>query len=172
VRVMNAQLRWTDADAASAHWAYLQRNVWRFVRHFRYSIVAVAVSAIVLIQYPESWQVVGSIVLFDVGAIAYQLFLFQRNTIHRFKNSRLWKDTVSVTIDGKSIRLTGQAFDNAREWSEFSNIFESKRVFMFGTSGKKVLFLPKSGMNESQITELRTLISTYAKGKVRLARPK
>jgi hypothetical protein len=172
VGAMNVQLRWTDSDAASAHWVYLQRNSWRFIRYFRYSIVAVAVSAVVLFQYPNSWQVVGWLVFFDLGAIAYQLFLFQRNTIRRFKNSRLWQGTVSVTIDEKSIQSTGQAFDNVREWSEFSDIFESKRIFMFGTTGKKVLFLPKSGMNESQIAELRTLISTYANGKVRLARTK
>jgi hypothetical protein len=76
---------------------------------------------------------------------------------------------VSVTIDGKSVRLSGRGFDVAREWAEFSDIFESKRVFMFGRAGDKILFLPKSGMNESQIVELRTLISAYAKGNVKLA---
>jgi YcxB-like protein len=132
--------------------------------------VAVVVSAIVLVQYPESWQIVGWLVVFDSATIAYQLILFQRNTVRRFKHSRLWQDTASVFIDGKAIRMTGQTFDKAREWSDFSDIFEFKRVFMFVTAGRRVLFLPKSGMDESQIVELRTLISTYANGKIRLDR--
>ncbi len=42
---------------------------------------------------------------------------------------------------------------------------------MFRASNNKILFLPKSGMNEPQIVELRIFISTYATGKVKLARP-
>jgi hypothetical protein len=171
VRAMNIQFQWTDADPASAHWVYLQRNLWRFVRYFRTSIVAVIVSAIVLFQYPESWQVVGWLIFFDLGTIAYQLFLFRRNTILSFKSSRLWKGIVSITIDGKSIRSAGESFDSVREWTEFSDVVESKRFFMFGTASKKFLYLPKSGMNESQTAELRTLIATYAKGNVKIARP-
>jgi len=168
---MNVQLRWSDADVASAHWSYLRHNPWPFIRYFRYSIVAVTVSGIILFQYPESWYVVGWLILFDAGTVAYQLLLSRRSTNQRFKKSRLWQDAVSVTIDEKSIRLTRVGFDKAIEWSEFSDIYESKGIFMFGRTGKKILFLPKSGMNESQIVELRLLISTYAKGKVRLARP-
>jgi hypothetical protein len=166
---MMAQLKWTDDDVASAHWAYLKRNPWRFIRYFRYPIVAVAVSIIVLVQYPESWQIVGWLVFFDAGTIAYQLFLSRRNTNRRFKNSRLWQDLVTVTIDDRSIRLSGRGFDAERHWTDYSDFFESKRIFMFGRAGSKILFLPKSGMNESQIVELRTLISTYSKGKVMLA---
>jgi hypothetical protein len=169
---MNVQLRWTDADVASAHWAYLRHNPLPFIRYFRYSIVAVVVSGTILIQYPESWKVVGWLIFLDAGTIAYQLFLSRRSTNLRFKNSRLWQDTVSVIIEGNSIRMTGPSFDKTVEWSEFSEIFESKSIFIFGTGRKKILFLPKSGMSESQIEELRTLISTYAKGKVHLARPK
>jgi hypothetical protein len=166
---MMAQLKWTDADVGSAHWAYLKHNPWRFIRYFRYPIVAVAVSFIVLIQHPDSWQIVGWLIFFDAGAIAYQLFLSKRNTNRRFKNSRLWQGLVTVTIDGRSIRLSGQGFDVERHWADYSEFFESKRVFMFGRAGSKILFLPKSGMNEPQIVELRTLISTYAKGNVALA---
>ena len=171
IRAMMVQLRWTDADVAAAQWAYLKHNPWRFIRYLRYPIVAVVVSGIVLVQYPESWQVVGWLVLFDVGTIAYQFFISRRITIRRFKKSRLWQDIVSVTIDGQSLRLSGRGFEVTREWSEYSDVFESGRVFMFGRGGNKILFLPKSGMNESEIVELRTLVSTYAKGKVKLVSP-
>ena len=129
-------------------------NPWRFIRYFRYPIVAVVVSGIIFFQYPESWQVAGLLILFNAGTIAYQIFLSRRNINRRFRNSRLWQDSVAVTIDGKSIGFSGQAFDVASEWSEFSDIFESKRVFMLSKAGNKILFIPKSGMSVSQLVEL------------------
>jgi hypothetical protein len=167
---MTVPLRWTDADVASAHWAFLKNNPWRLVRYFRYPIVAVIVSGIILIKYPESPQVVGWLALFDAGTIAYELFLFRQVANRRFKDSRWWRDMVSATVDAKAVLLFGRNFDFAREWPEFSEIYETRRVFAFGMVGQKILFLPKSGMDESQTVELRILISTYAKGKVRLAR--
>jgi hypothetical protein len=165
---MIVQLRWADADIASAYWAYLKRNPGRLARYFRYPIVAIVVSGVVLVQYPGSWQLVGWLVLFDVGTIAYQLLISQRNANRRFKNSRLLKDSVSVTIDGRSIRFSGPELEREKQWSEFSDIFESKRLFMFIAVSNKILFIPKSGLSDPQIAELRVLIATYAMGTVRV----
>lgn len=165
---MTVQLKWTDADVTSARWAYLQRNPWRFIWYFRYPIVAIIISFIVIIQYPESWEVVVWLVLFDAATIAYQLLLSKRNADRRFKHSRLWQDLVSVTIDDRAIQFSagGPAVD--RNWADFSDIVEYKRIFMFEKTDSRILFLPKSGMNESQVAEIRTLITTYAKGRVKL----
>jgi hypothetical protein len=165
---MTLQLSWTDADITSAYWAYMRRNPWLFVRYFRYPIVAIAVSAVIIVQYPQSWQVVGGLLLFDAGTIAYEMLLSHRNVRKRFKNWRFWQDFASATIDGHSLRLKGQTAEQEIAWSRFSDIFESKRLFLLTVARKGILFLPKSGMNDSEIFELRTLIVTYAKGRVKL----
>lgn len=165
---MILQLSWSDADITSAYWAYLRRNPWRFIRYFRYPIVAIAVSAMIILQYPQSWQIVGGLILFDAGTIAYEILLSHRNVRKRFKNWRFWQDAASATIDGHSLRLKGQTSEQEIAWAQFSDIFESKRLFLLTTARKRILFLPKSGMNEPEIIELRMLIATYARGKVKL----
>ena len=166
---MTIQIRWTEADIASAHWAYLRQSPWRLARQFRRPIVAVIVSVIILFQYPESWQTVGWLILFDAGTIAFDMFFYRRNWDRYFKKTPVWNDVVSATIDGQSIRLQGQSFEVIRAWREFSNIYESNRLFVFGRADKKLSFLPKTGMSELQIAELRAIISAHANGKVRLA---
>ena len=168
---MTIQLRWTESDIASAHWAYLRQSPWRLARQFRRPIVAVAVSSIILFQYPGSWQIVGWLILLDVGTIAFDMFFYRRNWNQYFKKTPLWNDIVSVTIDGQSIRLEGQSFKVNKDWGEFSNVYESARLFVFRRADNKLLFLPKSGMSESQIGELRAIISASAKAKVKLASP-
>lgn len=165
---MILQLSWTDDDITSAYWAYVRRNPWLFIRYFRYPIVAIAVSCVIIIQYPQSWQIVGGLLLFDAGIIAYELLLSRRNERKRFKNWRFWKDAVSATIDGQSLLIKGQTAEQKIAWSQFSDIFESKRLFLLTTVRKRILFLPKSGMSDSEIFELKTLIATYAKGRVKL----
>jgi hypothetical protein len=169
---MTIQFRWTDSDIASAHWAYLMQRPWRLARQFRRPIVAVAVSIGILFQYPASWQTVGWLILLDVGTIAFDLFFYRRNWNQYFKKTPLWNDTLSATVDGQSIRLEGQSFKLNKNWEEFSNICESARLFVFGRADNKLLFLPKSGMSESQIAELRAIISASAKGTVKLASPR
>lgn len=166
---MDILLRWDKADATSAFWTYLRHNPWRFARYFRYPIVAIIVSCIVIAEYPESWQVAGGLALFDIATITYQIFIFQHNANQRFRNSRLMQDTISIAIDGKSIRLLGQTVEREKQWDEFSAVLESNRLFLFVDRGNKVLYVPKSGLAGAQLPELRTLISTHAKGKVRLA---
>jgi hypothetical protein len=168
---MTIQLRWTESDIASAHWAYLRYSPWRLARQFRRPIVAVAVSIIILFQYPESWRIVGWLILLDVGAIAFDMFFYRRTWNQYFKKTPLWNDIVSATVDGQSIRLEAQSFKIAKDWGEFANIYESTRLFVFGRSDNKLLFLPKSGISESQIVELRTIISASAKGTVNLGSP-
>jgi hypothetical protein len=165
---MTIQLRWTEADIASAHWAYLSDKPWRLARQFRRPIVAMIVSAIVLIQYPESWQLIGWIILLNAGAIAFDMFFYRRNWNQYFKKTPLWNDVLSVIADGQMIRFQGTSVDVARNWREFSNIHESSRLFVFARTDNKFSFLPKTGMSESQIAELRTIISANAKCKVKL----
>jgi hypothetical protein len=166
---MTIRFRWTDSDIASAHWAYLMQRPWRLARQFRRPIVAVAVSIVILFQYPASWQTVGWLILLDVGTIAFDLFFYRRNWNQYFKKTPLWNDALSATVDGQSIRLEGQTFKVDKDWGEFTNVYESARLFVFGRADNKLLFLPKSGISESQIRELRAIISTSAKGKVKLS---
>ena len=166
---MTIQLLWTEADIASAHWAYLRHSPSRLARQFRYPIVAVAVSAIILFQYPESWQIVGWIILFDAGTIAFDLFFYRRNWRQYFKKTPLWNDVLSAIVDEQSIRLQGQSIKVSRDWGEFSNIYESSRLFVLGRPENKFSFLPKTGMSDSQIAELRAIISANAKCTVKLA---
>jgi hypothetical protein len=165
---MILQLSWSDGEITSAYWAYVRRNPWLLIRYFRYPIVAIAVSAVIIVQYPQSWQVVGGLLLFDAGTIAYEMLLSHRNMRKRFKNWRSWQDFASATIDGHSLRLKGQTSEQEIAWSRFSDIFESKRLFLLTAGRKRILFLPKSGMSDSEIFELRTLIATCARGKVKL----
>jgi hypothetical protein len=97
------------------------------------------------------------------------MFFYRRNWNRYFKKTPLWNDIVSATVDGQSIRLVGQSFKVNKDWGEFPNIYESTRLFIFGRGDNKLLFLPKSGMSESQIGELRAIISASAKGEVNLA---
>jgi hypothetical protein len=168
---MTLQFSWTDSDIASAHWAYLMQHPWRLARQFRRPLVAGAVSIVILFQYPASWQIVGWLILLDVGAIAFDLFFYRRNWNKYFKKTPLWNDILSATVDGQSIRLEGQSFKVNKNWEEFSSIYESARLFVSGRVDNKLLFLPKSGMSESQIAELRAIISASAKGTVKLASP-
>jgi hypothetical protein len=168
---MTIQLHWTESDIASAHWAYLRHSPWRLARQFRRPIVAIAVSTMILFQYPESWQIIGWLILFNTGTIAFDMFFYRRNWNRYFKKTPLWNDLVSATVDGQSIRLEGQTFEVNKDWAEFTNVYESARLFVFGRADNKLLFLPKSGMSESQIRELRAIISTSAKGKVKLESP-
>jgi hypothetical protein len=166
---MTIKLRWTESDIASAHWAYLRHSPWRLARQFRRPIVAIAVSTVILFQYPESWQIIGWLILFNAGTITFDMFFYRRNWNRYFKKTPLWNDIVSATFDGQSVRLVGQSFKVNKDWGEFPNIYESTRLFIFGRGDNKLLFLPKSGMSEAQIGELRAIISASAKGEVNLA---
>jgi hypothetical protein len=166
---MTIQLRWTEADIASAHWAYLTQSPWRLARQFRRPIMAIAVSVIILFQFPDSWQIVGWLIVFNAGTITFDLFFYRRNWNRYFKKTAVWNDVVSATLDGQSIKLQGQSFEVTRGWREFSNIYESNRLFVFWRADNKLSFLPKTGMSELQIAELRSMISANANGTVKLA---
>jgi len=167
--LMDIPLRWESADATSAFWAYLRHKPGPLIRYFRSSIVAVVVSGIVVVQYPESWQTVGGLVLFDAALVAYQILVSKRNANQRFKNSQTMQNVSLIAIDGNSIRLSGQNVRREMQWEEFPAILESRRVFLFVGRRNRVLYIPKSGLAELQVIEVRSLISANARGKVQLA---
>jgi hypothetical protein len=121
------------------------------------------------VQHPDKWF--NFLLLLSMLAVLVAIsLLIQRWRWHRqFAKTPMFHDSVTANIDNQSLRLKGQTFESSQYWGQFSDVYESSRVFVFGTADNRFVFLPKSGMNPSQIAEMRTLINANAKGKVKLS---
>jgi hypothetical protein len=164
---LDHQFHWTEPDYLSANWAYLKRNWWSFVYGFRLPIGIATASVVVILQNPNSWRDIVGILAVGIGLIAYILITYRWSWRRKFQS--FGQGLISATVDGESIRLRGARNVVTMQWLEITDIYESNRVFLFGRSKSRLLFLPKAAMNQPQINELRDLISANAKGKVRLA---
>ncbi len=89
---------------------------------------------------------------------------------HRqFKRTPLWHDTVAASIDQQGISLRGQSFEARHSWGEFCEIYEAPAVFVLGKASNSIVFLPKRDMSASQVHELRSAVTSYARVKAHLA---
>ena len=166
---MDFQFHFKEADYASANWAYIKRHWWRFVYAYRLPIGLTGASIAVILQYPNTWREIVWILAIGVGLIIYILITYRW---YWYRQSQgFGQRLISATVDGESIRLRGARNEIVRQWREVTDIYESNRVFVFGSANSKILFLPKVAMSQPQINELHALISANAKGRVRLALP-
>lgn len=79
------------------------------------------------------------------------------------------RNRVSVTVDGQGIKLKGQSFEAVDYWGTISEIHETNKVFMFFSPSNAFIFFPKREMAVLEVIEVRSVIASNAKGKVRLA---
>ncbi len=158
-RTFATQFHCTEAEYLSAHWAYLRHHPWKTFLHLRYPIVVVVASALVLFQYPNKWQRVGPLALLGSGILAFALLVHRRNWRQKFKDSPFGQDIVSASFNDQSVGFRLKGRDVVKGWEEILDIYESRLVFVFGWGKNGMVLLPKSGMSQSQIDELRTLFS-------------
>jgi hypothetical protein len=163
------QFHWAEPDYVSANWAYIKRHWWSYVYSYRVPIGIAAASVAVILQYPESSSSIVWILAVGIGLIAYILLTYRWTW--RRQSQQFGQGLISATVDGESIRLSGARYRIVKQWREISDIYESNRVFVFGSGKTKLLFLPKAAMSAAQVNELRDLISANATGKVKLAFP-
>lgn len=165
---MTVQFRWAEADYASAGWAWYKHHPWKLALGFWYSILILVVVGIAAFENPQSWRIELSV---SVGIVGFAV-LVQRYRWHRyFAKTPLFHDDVSAAIDGQSIKLSGKTFQAIHQWGGFSDVYETGRVFVLEKTTSAFVFLPKAGMGQSQIHELRSVISANAKCKVKFASP-
>lgn len=164
---MDFQFHSTEPDYLSANWAYTKRHWWSLVYGYRLPIGIAAASVAVILQYPESWRTIVWTLAVGIGLITYILITHRWNWRRQFQS--FGQGLISATVDGESITLRGARYGTNMQWREITDIYESNRVFLFGRTKSRLLFLPKAAMSEPQVNELLGLISTNAKGKVRLA---
>jgi len=162
-RTFAIQFRCTEAEYMAAHWAYFQHHPWRVFVQFRFPVVVVFVSAIVFFEYPNQWKRLGLVTLPATALLVFALFIYRRNWHRRFTKSPFGQDIVSATFNEQSVgfRLSGR--EVLKLWEEVRDTYESRRVFIFEWAKSGFVFLPKSGMTQSQIDELRSLISAHKK---------
>jgi YcxB-like protein len=169
-RTMTIVFRIHQADFVSAHWAYILRHRFHFIYAYSLPLFMVAVAMIVVLEYPESWPKVGQLIVIGTGMIAWVLFVYWRNWIRRFGNGRFGHQIVTAEVNADGVRTRIQTRQATYTWEAFSDIYESRRVFVFLRRDATFVFFPKSEMNSGQQEELRGLITSNAKGKVKLQR--
>lgn len=165
---MTIEFRYVEADYVSAHLGYIRRHPWRFFLLLRVPIIMILSTAIVLVEYPDSWKNVGRVLLIGLGLIAFVLLVYYWKWHRLFKRTPFWHQLVGANIDTESVRIRVQGREATTKWDAFSDIYESGRVFVFVTSNSKFILLPKSGLSQNQIEELRNLLASNANTKVRM----
>jgi hypothetical protein len=76
---------------------------------------------------------------------------------------------VLASVDEHGIKLKAQGFEVADGWEAISKVHETASLFVFFKPGNGFIFIPKREMNDSQFGELRSVITSYARGKIKLA---
>jgi hypothetical protein len=165
---MNIHFHMNEADYVSANWAYFRHHWLRFLYGYRLPIGISGAAIAVMLVHPERSQDAAWILSIGIGLIAYILIAHRWTSHRQFQRSPFRQRLVSATINGDSVRLSVENHEVVKTWSELTDIYESHRLFLFGTAKGKILFLPKASMSEPQIKELRSLISAKAMGKVKL----
>lgn len=166
---MTTDLQYTAPDYVSAQTAWLIQHPFTLIRGFWYPFVIFVAMVILVAYHPERWRNAAIGGLFAVGLTAFSL-LITRWRWHRQFNKTPWmQNRVSVTVDGQGIKLKGQSFEAVDYWGTISAIRETDKVFMFLSPNNAFIFFPKQGMPAFQVSEIRSVISSNAKGKVKLA---
>jgi len=163
---MEVSFQLNETDYVSANLAYFRRRWWPLLYGYRLPIGIAVIAFAVILQHPESGRDVVGLFAVGIGLIAYILITYRWTWRRRYE--AFGQRTVSATIDRDSIRFHGGRQEVVRGWTEFADIHETNRIFLFEMRNRRVFFLPKSAMNQTQINELRNLISANAKGKVKL----
>jgi hypothetical protein len=168
---MTIVFRYHEADFVSAHWVYLLRHRFRFIYAFRLPLCMVAIGAIVIIEYPGSWQSLARLIVIGTGMLAFVLYGYWRNWIRRFSVEGFSHQIVTAEVDPAGLKTRVQTREAFYPWTAFSDIAESRRVFVFSRPDATFILLPKSEMALAQLEELRNLIASNAKGRVKLKPP-
>jgi hypothetical protein len=160
-RTFEIQFRCTEAEYMSAHWTYFQHHPWQVFIQFRFPVVVVFVSAIAFFEYPNQWQRLGLVTLLAAAMLVFALLIYRRNWHQRFTKSAFGWDIVSATFNQQSVGFRLDGREVLKPWREIRDIYESRRVFVFEWAKSGLVFLPKSGMTQSHLDELRSLISAH-----------
>jgi len=164
---MTLQFRWSEADYVSARWALLKSHPARLALAFWYPAAMLIAIGIGAVENPSAWRFQLVLVLISVGFTALLMLLRRWIWRQEYKKTPFWREEVWAVIDGQSIKLQGETFGVTYNWGELSRVYDSVRVFVF-EEGKTFVFLPKEAMNQSQLDELRSLITSSVKCKVDL----
>jgi hypothetical protein len=165
---MTAQFPWTESDYVSAQWARIKRHPVKIIASFRY-VISVFVIVVFAAIANAKWHALLVVFLIFAATILFGL-LAQRWRWHQaFKKTPFFRDEITAAIDRQSVRFRGRAAETIHNWSDFWEIYESPRIFIFERPESAFLFVSKKRMSETQIDELRKLIAANAKRQRKLA---
>jgi hypothetical protein len=163
---MEFQFKLSEDDYVSAHLSYLKRYPWRFLWWFRYPVAVAGAAILLALQRPDSRHIAAWLFLIAAGTSAYIVLAFRWDRRQEFRRTLLGQRLISATINGESVSWRGEKSEITANWKDIMHVYESHRGFMFRTAKRKNFFLPKAAMSRLQVEELRSFVSSNAKGKV------
>ncbi|GEM_PF-2785065 len=166
---MTLEIQYRESDYVSAQIAWLLKHPLALIRGFWYPVTILVVVIIALFNHPEHLRngLIGALIA--VGIIAFSLLVTRWRWHRLFARTPWMHDRVSVTIDGQGIKLKGQSFEATDYWGGISDICETGSVFMFVKPNNGLIFVPKRDMTSLQLNEIRDMIVSNARGKVKMA---
>lgn len=166
---MTMDVRYAESDYVSAQTAWLMQHPFALVRGFWYPLAVLVVVIIAVANHPEHWRNAVIVALIAVGLIAFSLLITRWRWHRQFKKIPWMQHLVSATLDGQGIKLKGEGFEAVDYWGTISDIRETDSVFVFFQAGSAFIFLPKREMSPFQLKEIRSVIGSNARGKIKLA---
>ncbi len=170
---MDIQFHSTESDYVAAQTAWLMRHPATLGRRGLFLLLALALFPIPLINlvvHPVAWRDtlpgLGIIAAWAAGSFV----LVRAGWRKQFKESPLADADISATVDERGVTLSVRGEQNSHYWAGFSQIYESNRVVVLekGPYGDFV-YLPKSAMGITQLSELHRFALSAANCKVTLA---
>jgi len=157
---MTLLFSWIESDCVSAYWAWLLRRPWKIALGFWYSLFILGIVVVAAIKSPHNWraQLVGATIAVGAAALG---FVRTRWNLHRyFKNVLLPDGLVTTTVDERGVSLKARGTEKLLLWAELSRFYESSKVMVLEKGKNEYMFLPKTAMGDTQISELRTLAAS------------
>ncbi len=166
---MTADFQSTESDYISAHTAWLKRHPFSMLRSFWYPIAILVLMGMAAADAGADRKAAVIGVLIAVVYIIVSLLVIRWRWHRTFIKTAWMQQPASLTLDEQGVKLKGLNFENREDWKGIKTICETPGLFLFFMPDKRFYFLPKRGMSEMQIAEIRSIVSMNAQGSAKLA---
>ncbi|WP_127849226.1 YcxB family protein [Lacticaseibacillus hulanensis] len=124
-------------------------------------VILIAYSCLLGVTGSYVWGTLAPIIFLGVFAIVYLPLLTRWRAVTAYrspKNAAVFAPATFV-IDDTGVTATAANGSGHRDWTGFLEAAETPSLFILMSTSRQGQLLPKSGMTEEQIQELRAIIS-------------
>ena len=158
---MEFSLNVSQAEYSAIHWQPVRSKPWSFLIRSWFSLLLIIGGVDELVTEPREWQSAMAVIAVAIGLILLRLWMI-RARFHKMYRHAYGNGEVRIVVDASGLTVRSGQSTTTTNWTAYKRVEEYPRFFLLVRNDKKAsLGIPKSGLSESQVEQLRGLLHSY-----------